>query len=52
VVTTSTCIGRTGRHILESQIVRTHPDRIVMRIVPAEGHRPSKMAPMVADSRD
>jgi len=52
MVTTATCIGWIGQHILETQIVQTHSDRIVLRVVPAEGFQPADMAPMVTDARD
>ena len=52
VVTAGTCIGWIGQHILETQIVQTHSDRIVLRVVPAEGFQPADMASMVTDAHD
>jgi len=46
-----TCLLRipwAGRNIIESQIVQTHPDRVVIKVVPASAFVPSDMQDMLA----
>ena len=50
-----TCLVRipwAGRNITESQIVQTHPDRVVIRVVPAKGFLPGDMQDMLAVTRE
>jgi phenylacetate-CoA ligase len=45
-------IARAGQHIVESQLVQTAADRLLIRLVPAEGFCDADAQPMVAAAHD
>jgi len=41
-----------GRNTIESQIAQTHPDRVVIRVVPATGFAPRDARDMLVAAHD